>query len=273
MDSQERTLPDYKYPPVNEVVLGVQFDTLGGFSAVHPGLFWQKIRDDYPRHSVHPQIASSKETFEGPIAQPGIEAVISNTPPMPRSWFLDDPENHLIQLQSNRFLHNWKKMTGEEDYPHYSNIFPEFKKQWLVFLDFVSEENLGDVNLNHWEVTYVNYICQGTGWNDLGDIHKIFPFLSNNVLEDHLKTPERLNIALTYAYPGELARLYIEISTVYRKSDKSPLIHFKLTARGQLITNDNEELYKKLDFGREMIVKNFTDLTSSESHKLWERTV
>ncbi|MBW8000440.1 MAG: TIGR04255 family protein [Planctomycetes bacterium] len=274
MDSQERTLPDYDKPPVNEVVLGVQFGTLANFSAIHSGLFWQKIKGDYPKNSVHPQIAPSAETFEGPVmAELGVKTVISSTPPSPRYWFLDDSENQLIQLQSNRFLHNWRKMTGEEDYPHYSNILPEFKKQWLVFLDFIKTEELGDINLNLWEVTYVNNLYQGEAWNDLGDLYKVFPFLSNNALPEHLKSPEKIRLTLAYAYPDKLARLYVELATAYRRSDGTPLIQLKLTARGQLASNDNENLYKCLDFGRETIVKNFTDLTSLEAHKLWHRTL
>lgn len=274
MDSQKRTLPDYDRPPVNEVVLGVQFNSLTNFSAIHPGLFWQKIRCAYPGHSVHPPIAANTETFEGPVlTEPLVKTVISNTPPTFRYWFLDNSENQLVQVQADRFLHNWRKVSGEEDYPHYSNILPEFKKQWLTFLDFIKKEELGTVNLNHWEVTYVNYIHQGDGWNDLGDLYKVFPFLSNNVLEGHLKKPEGFNMALAYAYPDELARLYVELSQAFRRSDNLPLIQFKLTVKGQLASNDNEDLYRRLDFGRETIVKNFTDLTSSEAHKLWKRTL
>lgn len=274
MDSQRRTLPDYSKPPVNEVVLGVQFDALENFGAVHPGLFWQKIRESYPIFSVQPPIASTTETF-GEQGQPEakVQALLSRVPPVPRCWFLDTPENRLVQLQPDRFLYNWKKVTGIEDYPHYDVIFPEFKKQWQSFLSFAEEETLGAAKLNHWEVTYVNHIYQGEGWNDLGDLHKLFPILSNNVLADHLKTPENINLTLAYSYPDEFTRLHIVLTTAYRRKDNALLLQFKFTARGKLDSDDNEPLYRCLDFGHKIIVSNFTDLTSPEAHTLWERKV
>jgi uncharacterized protein (TIGR04255 family) len=273
MDSQKRTLPDFNKPPINEVVLGVQFDKLTNFSTIHPGLLWQKIRTEYPKYTIQPEIAPDKETFEVPKLPKAPKAIFSITPPVPRCWFLDEPENKLIQVQPDRFLHNWKKMTGKEDYPHYSNILPEFKKQWNTFLGFINEEKVGIVNMNHWEVTYVNYIYIGEGWKDLGDMPKLFPFISTNQLETHLHTPEVVTTSLVYAFPEKLARIYIELSPAFRRSDNKPLIQFKLTAKGQLTSNDISELYKQLDFGREIIVKSFTDMTSSEAHRLWERTI
>lgn len=274
MDSQKRTLPDYSNPPVNEVVLGVQFDTLLNYSSVHPGLYWQNIRDDYPNYSIHPPIASVTETFGEPFGlEPKLRAEIFKTPPIPRCWFLDKSENRLIQLQSERFLHNWKKVTGEEEYPHYDSIFPEFKNQWESFLEFVEKEKLGPIKLNQWEVTYVNYIYQGKGWEDFGDLPKIFSFLSNDKLAEHLRTPEKISLSLAYSYPDKLARLHIDLTTAYKRPDNVLLLQFKLTARGQLATNDNQTLYESLDFGRSTIVENFTELTSEESHDLWKRII
>lgn len=269
---KQRTLPNYDKPPVNEVVLGVQFDTLENYSALHPGLYWQNIRDSYPNFSAHPPLAKTTETFGEPINfEPVLKAEIYDKPPIPRCWFIDESGNRLIQLQSERFLYNWKKVTGKEDYPQYENIFPEFEKQWESFLDFAEKEALGPLKLNHWEVTYVNYIYQGEGWSDFGDLPKIFPFLSNDKLADNLTTPEKINLTIAYSYPDKLARLHIDLATAYKRPTGDLLLQFKLTARGQLASNDNQALYECLNFGHETIVENFDNLTSDEAHKLWKR--
>ncbi len=275
MGIQTRTLPDYKNPPVNEVVLGVQFDSLEKFNILHPGLFWEKIRDEYPVFSAQPPLAQANELFgEKILARDStITSTLLDVPPLPRCWFLDQPENRLIQLQPDRFIHNWKQVTGTEKYPHYDNIFPEFQKRWENFCDFVSDEGIGQVKINHWEVTYVNLIFQGQGWNDLGDLYKLFPILSNNVLKNYLRSPEKITLNLAYSFPDKLTRLHIDLKTAYRRTDNAPLFRFAFTARGKLDSDKKENLYECLNFGHEKIVLSFTDLTSPEAHKLWKREV
>jgi uncharacterized protein (TIGR04255 family) len=274
MDSPNRTLPDYAKPPVNEVVMGVQFTPLQRFEAVHPGLYWQNIRGRYPKFSVQPPLATVIESFgTHPNLPPSIQATFLQTPPLPRCWFLDESGNHLIQVQPDKFLLNWRKVTGAEEYPHYNTIFPDFKKEWAGFLSFINVEALGDIELNHWEVTYVNHIHQGDCWNDFGDIDQLFPILSNKSLPTCLQKPERFSLSLTYCYPDQLSRLHVELTPAYRRSDNALLLRFTFTARGRLVSNDENALYAKFNFGHEIIVNSFTDLTSSNAHKFWKRKI
>jgi len=41
-------LPDYKTPPINEVACGISYEKIGTFRGHHIGLFWQKIREEFP---------------------------------------------------------------------------------------------------------------------------------------------------------------------------------------------------------------------------------
>jgi uncharacterized protein (TIGR04255 family) len=195
---------------------------------------------------------------------------VSSTPPLPRCWFLDDSGNRLVQLQPERFLHNWRKVTGEEVYPRYKTILPEFERLWKDFLDFATAENLGEVKLNQWEVTYINHIYQGEGWDTFEDIHKLFPALSSESSQGYLPQPERINLDLSYAFPEELSRLHISLAPAYNKKNNRMLLRLNLTARGRLESTDHESLKRHLDLGHEWIVRGFTDFTSPEAHKLWE---
>lgn len=274
MDSPKRTLPGYASPPVNEVVLGVQFEALGDFAAVHPGLFWQTIRRKYPVFSAQAPLASVAESFDGqPQSEVTMQAVLSQSPPLPRCWFLDREGNNLIQLQADRFLHNWRKITGAEDYPHYANILPDFKNQWGNFRAFADGEGLGEIRLNHWEVTYVNHVFRGQCWEDFGDMHRLFPMLRNDSLSEGFRNPERFSLSLRYCYPEKLARLHVDVTPAVRRSDNALLIRFTLTARGRLESNADSEVYESFDFGHEAIVRSFTDLTSHEAHKVWKRDI
>lgn len=272
MPKAKEPLPDYNKPPVNEVVMGVQFDTLEKFTAVHPGLYWQRIKEQYPQSSVHPPIATVIETFKDHIAAPvKIQPEITATPPPPRCWFLNSSGNRLVQLQAERFLHNWRKVTGEEVYPRYNNILPEFEKLWKDFLDFAANENLGEVKPNQWEVTYVNHIYQGEGWTTLEDVHKLFPAWSSESSQDYLPHPERINLDLTYAFPDDLARLHISLTPAYTRKDNRMLLRLNLTARGRLESIDHKSLIRCLGLGHEWIVRGFADFTSPEAHAIWER--
>ena len=60
MTASQGDLVAYAKPPVEEVVLGVQFPPIPHFSDAHAGLYWQRVRANYPR-------AESQLRLEGPI--------------------------------------------------------------------------------------------------------------------------------------------------------------------------------------------------------------
>ncbi len=117
MTGKKGKFPEYDNPPVTEVVIGVQFKALQAFTAVHPGIYWQKVRNSYPKVNIQPPLSPVLELFGD--EKPKMEAQLSPIPPLPRCWFLDDSQNRLVQIQPDRFLHNWKKVTGQEEYPRY----------------------------------------------------------------------------------------------------------------------------------------------------------
>ena len=106
--SRPGDLPDFKNPPVNEVVLSLQFASIPAFRSAHIGLFWEKIRQEYPKVSEQPPLQATFETFGVIPANPPslfqIETLLS--PPMPRFWFEEQDGNELLQIQQDRIIHN-----------------------------------------------------------------------------------------------------------------------------------------------------------------------
>jgi len=128
----ERT-PDYDRPPVVETYLGVQFSPLVKFSIPHFGLYWAKIRDNYPDFQVQPPLPTVMEQFETERfvqAKLGVELV---SIPDVRCWFIDKSGRMLTQVQTNRFIHNWRKLKPEDVYVHYDRIKPSFSQEWKTF--------------------------------------------------------------------------------------------------------------------------------------------
>jgi uncharacterized protein (TIGR04255 family) len=144
---------DYSNPPVYEVVCGVMFKSINTLLAPHLGLLWERFRSEYPKCQEVPLIMPIVETFEPATVTKELE--ITEVPPLPRVWFLDEAENILIQIQRDRFLHNWKEVKKGGKYPHFQKIFEMFRRQLSVFVSFLKDEKLGELQPLQYEVTYV----------------------------------------------------------------------------------------------------------------------
>jgi uncharacterized protein (TIGR04255 family) len=80
-------LPIYSEPPVTEAVLGIQFAPINGFGSAYAGLFWQTIRQRYPKLSEQSPLPSQFETFGGRPTPMTLQMQAMFIPPMPRFWF------------------------------------------------------------------------------------------------------------------------------------------------------------------------------------------
>jgi hypothetical protein len=56
-------LVDFDSPPVTEVVLGVQFNSLERFLSPHLGLVWSEFKQEFPIVEEHPYLPPTFETF------------------------------------------------------------------------------------------------------------------------------------------------------------------------------------------------------------------
>src|SRR5262245_38406759 len=98
------SLPEFGRPPINELVVSIQFGVLPNFRSAHIGLAWSIFRDRYPRVTEHPPIQPIFETFGATpeISGPGIQIETLLLPPMARFWFEETGGAELIQLQQDR---------------------------------------------------------------------------------------------------------------------------------------------------------------------------
>ena len=113
MSAPTPPLPDFERPPVIEVALSVQFKRLEALRSAHLGLLWAKFRPEgFPRTEDHAPLEPAFERFDPNLlrTQLGIEVRASDLPPLPRVWFLNEAGSELIQIQRDRFVHNWRKV-------------------------------------------------------------------------------------------------------------------------------------------------------------------
>ncbi|MBI5197980.1 MAG: TIGR04255 family protein [Nitrospirae bacterium] len=268
MADRKRTLPEFSDPPVIEVVLGVQFSPLSNFSNLHHGLYWAKVRDEYPNTSIAPPLTPAVEQFEENLKEPTIGFELIQSPEM-RSWFIDSTESKLIQLQNDRFIHNWRKVRKEDLYPRYDNLRPKFEEEWLKFCRFLEEEKLGKPDVNQCEVTYVNHIEIGTGWASYSEANKVIACWSDKSSLGFLPGPEKLRLSVTYLMPEKRGRLTVNLQPVLRRQDLKEVLQLDLTARGKPGSSAVGDIVEWFDLGHEWIVNGFADFTAKEMHKVW----
>jgi uncharacterized protein (TIGR04255 family) len=266
------TLPEFADPPVNETVLSIQFAPISGFGIPHLGLYWARIREAFGRFEVQPALASVTEQFGEPIAihrtRIGIQLLQQ---PDVRCWFLDASGCRMLQVQRDRFIHNWRQVTGEEQYPRYPSVRQTLETEWARFCDFLHSEKLGAPSVNQCEVTYVNHLEYGRGWKGYGELAKALAAWSGEGSDHFLPAPERASMELHYGLPNDAGRLHISVEPVIRRRDSKEILQLALTARGAPRSSSASDIFAWMDLGREWVVRGFADFTTSTMHRLWGR--
>jgi uncharacterized protein (TIGR04255 family) len=268
------SLPDFERPPVNEVVFGLQFRPLEKMRVAHFGKYWQRIGKRYPHTEEHVLVAHQVESPEPALLKEGaqMELEIGQLPLLPRCWFTDERHLHLIQVQSDRFLRNWRQVEGQEVYPRYPTLFQQFKSEWLEFRQFLAEEAVGSPIVDQCELTYINHIPRGEPWKETKDLSKVFTLWSDLGSYEFLPGPELAACKLTYRLPDNRGRLHVQLKQGVRSRDRTPIFALDLTARGAPVGQMADDFSSWFSLAHEWIVKGFADLTSPEMHKQWGRT-
>jgi len=264
-------LPDYDLPPVIEVVCGLQFEPPSGFHAAAMGLLWQRFRDEYPTCEPQPVLAQVIERLGEPAAEEQ-RVEFSNLPPMPRMFFINKAPCWLVQVQGDRFLHNWRKQQETDVYPHFPEVYRRFWAAWQRFLEFCRDEKIDTPRINQLEMTYINHIVLGEGWDGTGTIGRVFPDLVWRPQRSFLPPPESMAWKSSFTLPDALGRLHVSIRHAVRRTDMKPVLLAELTARGVPSSVDDHALRDWFHLGREWIVRGFADLTDERVQKeIWER--
>jgi uncharacterized protein (TIGR04255 family) len=262
------TLPDFDRPPLDEVAIGVQFEPLKGFHAGHLGLFWSRVRGRYPFTEDQPPIVPQVEPAEVAPGS-GPQVTFGTFPMIARSWFLDEGKNQLLQLQGDRFHRNWRQIEGTEPYPRYEYLIREFRREWDEFLAFLNDEKIETPAVTQCEITYINNLPPGAGWQNFSDLATVFTTLRAPKESGFLPAPELFAWDARYKLPEGRGRLRVKMQPGFRNRDLQLILVLDLTARGAPAANTQEGIFAWFDTAHEWIVRAFDELTEAEMHKTW----
>lgn len=250
----------YENPPIDEIVCGIRFDSIKKLRFGHFGILWQKFVSDFPEIEDHNLISPvPREDLENP-----------NKPPLPRVWFIHKNENELIQVQRNRFLHNWRKRRPNDEYPGYEKVVENFERYLSHFQAFLAEENLENLVAREYELTYIDLIPRGQGWESSGDLAKVFPNLLSltrpSILLNDVKS---INWQTILGLPNDLGQLVITIRNAQRISDNQQLLQIEFKA---LSNRPYQPMRAWFETAHNTITKLFSNLISDEiQEKFWRR--
>lgn len=278
-DTRQETLPEFRYPPIGEVVLACYFEEITNLSGPMVGKLWtEKFPELKKVQEVNP-VADQVEQFGDAIRAPMISLSLDNTP-RSRTWLVSEDDQTVVQIQRSYFAQNWRNHHDRSiDYPRYDSVKNKFKDSFVKFGEFVEENELGTLSPFQCEVAYINYIDTSSGvWNTLGDADKIFTVLNkpfvNTVMPYKFENVNWNSSAVIELDGVACGRLHIRIEP--RNSSKGePIYRFSLTARGAPIGSKGSDLEKMFDFfdlGHKWIVRSFAELTTKEMQDVWERT-
>ncbi len=270
--------PEFDEPPVVEVAISLQFKPLESLRTPHFGLLWNVFRTEgYSRIEEHGELEPAFEDFgESAVPKVGVRVqAFDDAPPPPRVWFLNEPQNELIQVQRDRLIVNWRRGAHSEVYPRYLHIIQRFRSALGSFIDFAASAKLGGIVPTQCEVTYVNHMPSGMGWSKHGELDRLVTTWQNRYSDEYLSTPEDVEFRVRYRMDDDtgkpLGRLHVVLQPAYRTTDNQPIFVVNLTARGNPEPGDLEGAFRLFDREHEWIVRGFTSITSKHMHKLWRR--
>jgi uncharacterized protein (TIGR04255 family) len=251
-----------------EVVCGVLFRQIDAFLLPHFGLLWAEMyQQEYPIFREVDPLIPVIERF----GDPAEERPTFDFPTLPRVWFVDGRENSLIQVQRDRFLHNWKKVRPEDEYPRYGRVIESFFDRLRRFEKFLREHELPAVEPRQYELTYINHIPRGEGWESMAEVGRIFPDFSwRPDMRRAIPSPSGVNWMTALDLPENTGRLRVTIAHAISRADRRPLLTMELTARGFGGDKSPEGMRRWFDRAHEFAVNTFVEMTSREvRERVW----
>lgn len=259
-------LPDFNYPPLNEVALGVQFAPPTEYQQILAGEVWNLFRKEYPQVQDQAPISPAFETFGLPMSAGQLSFVTGAT--HDRFWFLRPEGDELIQFQNDRLLHNWRKVGDRENkYPRFETMIDKFKDELERLQGYMNGLTPQTLVVNQCEVSYINQIIVDTE-EDLKASNWLRFVTFGDKYPDDFKVGFREIIRDEAEKPQ--GRLICEAVNALNQSGQK-IIAFTLTVRG---APKEPKIGSALDFiskGRELIVSRFTELTTDYAHTKWGR--
>jgi uncharacterized protein (TIGR04255 family) len=253
---------DFKNPPVVETSLGCYFNRIERWNVLHYGALWSRFRTKYPNQEFQPPVLPAVQLPLNLQWTPG-DALI----PI-RALFTDTANTQLVQVQSDLFLHNWRKTDKLSRYEHYDRILPLFREDWTVFTEFLKEHGLKHPSISRCEMSYYNHIVRGEDWQDFSDLPRLFSIWRG--LSPGTKNVEFVAFTVVQAF-GK-GKVTIAVNPGVRRLDGKEVLQMNITATRESQGSVDKDLFAGLDECHQNALNAFEGFVTDEALAKWERT-
>jgi uncharacterized protein (TIGR04255 family) len=270
-------LPKFDAPPVVETAMGVQFARLSGFSTALVGWFWKAYLPPisptakWEKFADVPRLQDRFEQFGEQERWGQLGVRMSQVLEPQRVQIIQLGEERMVQVQDSRFILNWRKQAAA--YPSFTTLTKEFGLTYPAFERFSLEADLGIIEPNQWEMTYVNHIPKDGLWASEHQWGNVIPDLRLPSALVSEPTAGPISLDWRYDFSEERGRLYASIQNAKTSTSSDNFMQLTLTARGQIDREKGWSMEQGFDLGHEAIVRTFTAMTSPAAHKIWKRRI
>lgn len=223
---------DFARPPVDEVVLSVLFQRLDRLLAPHLGEIWQEFRKDgFVDIEEQPTVNPVVEEFPSQIHEPQLR--FHRVPDLARMWFIYEDRHQILQVQRDRFTFNWCKTALNQQYPGFSSICDTFEGFYNRFCQIVKDMEIGEVTPLQYELTYIDQLKQGNGWDKLDEIGRIYNmFIDSEQSNSFWNGVESVNFRTSFPIEDLQGRLHLAITNRVKMPEQWHTLQTDFTVRG-----------------------------------------
>lgn len=263
-------LGSYSTPPLVEVALTYGFEAHPGIRQAHLGVYWERIRREFPLTVDRGALDSLPDLGATPEDGATFTLQIGNAPPVHRAWFIDADESRLVQVQSDRFATNWR-IVSEGEYPHFESIYDDFVKRLTAFEAVLHDTGIPKPRPTTLEVLYVN-------WIEAVSMEEFFTIDALSTVSNRIGDAVRSEyFAHTYGIvAADAARATLAVDL---RAGRAPLGHrhagvpgwvLQFTYRAPMNPEMTDaEVGHAYWTGRNTIVRAFETMTTPEFHDRW----
>ncbi len=264
-------LPDFREPPVDEVVAGVFHDRAGTFSEeLVVDLFQGLRKTEYTQFETQSRLTNSDPD---PLSEPSLvtapQVQISSQHESPRFWLTSADDQRLVQIQDNLLFVNWRR-GGADAYPHFEDIVNEFERVAGLWAEKLGTAGLPLSPSSVVEVTYLNWVP-----DDSMTMAEFFRPAGALVMPAQgVGPPESTGWRSAHPVVSDdlrVGRLTVECRSAARTSptgDVQSGSKLALSARLLLVEGS---LRPTMLIGRRSIVETFASITLEGAHDKWDR--
>ncbi len=132
--------------------------------------FYALLASDYPKTL---DVMPLPPTFE-PFGPGGVPPFAISTPGtmLPRSWFISENDEHVVQFQTDRLIVNWRMRPNGDPYPRYPELRRRFTAAHEALCTFCLQKGMPLLAPNQCDLTYYNKVPlpDGATWADFGHL-------------------------------------------------------------------------------------------------------